>query len=161
MEKDNCNDRDGNSHFGEYGFWDGYNGSTGNCRCGLNSRAGACKDVDGCMEEAHKKCVEQQSNIISFNINNMVDGEKQRAKEVADDKKIAEAKRIKEKEEANKIKQEAEAKKKEEEETKKPEEKKEEPKKVEEPKKEEPKVEEKKEEAKKEEPKQEPKPTDK
>jgi len=110
MEKDNCNDRDGNSHFGEYGFWDGYNGSTGNCRCGLNSRAGACKDVDGCMEEAHKKCVEQQYNIISFNINNMVAGERQRAKESIDDKKIADARRAKDKEEAEKTKLRSEAK---------------------------------------------------
>ena len=112
------------------------------------TRSGACKDVDGCMEEAHKKCVDLQSNIISFNINNMVEGERQRAKESIDDKKITDARRLKEKADAEKIKQEAEAKKIAEE-AKKVEPTKEEPKKVEEPKKEEPKVEEKKNEDKK------------
>jgi len=154
MDKEQCNDRDGGNHFGSYGWMDGYQGSANSCRCGLKSRSGACKDVDGCMEESHKKCVELQSNIISYNINNMVAGERQRAKESIDDKKIADAKRLKEKDEAEKIKQEAEAKKIAEE-AKKVEPAKEEPKKVEEPKKEESKVEVKpaEPEAKKEEPK--------
>jgi len=114
MDKENCVDRDGGIHFGEYGFMDGYQSSLGNCRCGLKSRSGSCKDVDDCMEEAHKLCVEKQTNIVSYNINSMIRGEKQRDKEFADDKKITEAKRIKEKEEAEKIIQEQENKKKEE-----------------------------------------------
>jgi len=109
-DKNTCRDRDGKEHFGEYGWYDGYIGSIGNCRCGLNSRGGACKDVDLCIEESHNKIANGQlnTNIVSYNLDSMVAGEKQKEKERKEDKEMEDIRRQKEKEEAEKIKQEKE-----------------------------------------------------
>jgi DNA-directed RNA polymerase subunit RPC12/RpoP len=112
MNKDNCKDRSGKSHFGEYGWYDGYHGTIGNCRCGLKARAGACEEVDNCIDQAHKNITEggEKTNIVSYNINNMVAGEKDRDKEQREDEEIATTQREKQKEQAEKDKVISEAK---------------------------------------------------
>lgn len=111
MSKENCKDRDGKSHFGEYGWYDGYHGTISTCRCGLNSRGGACPDVDLCIEEAHTKMEGKRTNIVSYNLANMHAGENKKESEGKEDSLMAEQSRAKQKEEAEKTKLRDEAKK--------------------------------------------------
>jgi len=111
MSKENCKDRDGKSHFGEYGWYDGYHGTISTCRCGLNSRGGACPDVDLCIEEAHTKMEGKRTNIVSYNLANMHAGENKKEAEGKEDSLMAEQSRAKQKEEAEKTKLRDEAKK--------------------------------------------------
>lgn len=109
MNKEQCVDRDGKSHFGEYGWSDGYHGTIGNCRCSLNSRAGACSHVDECIEESHKKIAGTKNNIVSYNIGNMKAGEKKREDEYKEDKELEAKRRKEEKEKLEESKKKEEA----------------------------------------------------
>ena len=106
MNKSKCNDRENNNHFGEFGWYDGYNGSIGNCRVSLKTRSSSCEDADFCCEECQKRIGNKGTNIISETINNMHRGEIKRQQEEKEDNEISAAKRKKEKEEAQKIKEE-------------------------------------------------------
>ncbi len=114
MNKDCCQDREGKSHFGEFGWWDGYVGSCRNCRIGLDARdKGACESADDCAESCLDSLKGTRQNIISQNINNMHGGENQKKKEEKENKAIQVAKREEDKkkvEEAKKVKDEEEKK---------------------------------------------------
>jgi len=107
MQKDNCVDREGKTHFGEFGFYDGYIGSCGNCRVSLKARSGACQDADSCAEKLQES-IKNKSNIVSSTINNMNNGVAQRKKEDGEDKAIATAKREEEKLKLEEAKKKAE-----------------------------------------------------
>jgi|GEM_PF-6466099 len=111
MDKDNCLDREGKSHFGEFGWYDGYRSSIGNCRLSLKARGSACSDADECSQACMGKLV--NGNIISANIFNMTMGERQAKKEALEDKQLEVARREAEKKkmEEQKAKDAEEAKK--------------------------------------------------
>ena len=52
MDRNQCNDRAGKNHFGEYGWLDGYQGSISNCRVELKMRGSCCADLIGLVDSA-------------------------------------------------------------------------------------------------------------
>jgi len=117
MNKDQCTDREGINHFGEFGWYDGYIESCRNCRIGLDARVrGACESSDDCADACLQKLRGTKQNIISQNIANMANGEAQKKKEEEEDKAIQVAKREADKKKVadDKVKAEEEKKKKEE-----------------------------------------------
>lgn len=112
MNKEQCQDREGQSHFGEFGWYDGYVGSCKNCRVGLDARdRGACESSDECSEECLGSLKETRQNIISQNIDNMRAGENQKKKEEKEDRAIQVAKREEDKKKVEDAKKAAEEKK--------------------------------------------------
>lgn len=105
MNKENCLDRDNKSHYGEYGWYDGYTGGVGNCRVGLSSRYGSCDHADLCVEECQKRIAEngEGHNVISIYLMNMNRGEAKRNKEGEEDRAISERQR---REQKDKLEQE-------------------------------------------------------
>ncbi len=108
-DKTNCVDKDGNSHFGEYGWLDGYQGSIGNCRCGLKARSGACKDVDACIDQAHQNIKDKKTNVVTYNIENMQAGEAKKRAEIKEDEAKEVARREQEKKDLEERKRKEEA----------------------------------------------------
>jgi len=110
MNRDSCVDKKGISHFGEYGWYDGYCGSLSNCRVKLEARGNCCEDVDDCVTECMKKISEGKTNtnIVSQNIQNMKNGEITRSQEEKEDKEISIARRKEEQERLAKEKEEEE-----------------------------------------------------
>ena len=93
MNKESCNDRAGKSHFGDYGWYDGYTGSIRNCRIELKMRGSCCSDADACAECSRMKIREgkgnTQTDIVSQNIHNMQLGERDKEREIKEDKELS------------------------------------------------------------------------
>ena len=99
MDKTQCNDKSGTSHFGEYGWYDGYVSSVRNCRVELKMRGTCCSDSDDCADACQKKIRDSKSrnDIVSQNIRNMIDGEKKKQLEEKEEKEMAAKRREEEK----------------------------------------------------------------